>query len=214
MPALLPPLGQQRRAHGPELQTKGRRQAHVGFVGRWPRQAAVQQVGPQEHGAAGPAQLHHVDGAQGRLAGRARRAAAHHMPYVMGAPHPLLQPGVVAIGARRQHRIWQGLAAGVREPGGVAMAEALGRQGQQLRLRRPGAPVALRHQRGDGGVGPQGGAGGSRGRGGVAAGEQIKPVGEIAGVFHQLRQVGGQVQQLAAKGGVHREAAFAATLQG
>jgi len=38
-------------------------------------------------------------------------------------------------------------------------------------------------------------------------------VGEIAGVLHQLRQVGRQVQQLAAEGGVLREAAFAATLQ-
>ena len=42
---------------------------------------------------------------------------------------------------------------------------------------------------------------------------QIKTVGEIAGVVHQLRQVGSQVQQLAAEGGVHREVAFAATLQ-
>ena len=74
-------------------------------------------------------------------------------------------------------------------------------------------PVALRHQRGDGGGGPQGGAGGIRGLGGVAAGEKVKTVGEIAWVFHQLRQVGSQVQQLAAEGGVHREVTFTATLQ-
>jgi phosphomannomutase len=78
------------RAHGAELQTEGRRQSHVGFVHRRPRQAAVQQVSAEEHGAAGPAQLHHVDGAQSRLAGGARRAAAHHMPHVMGAAHPLV----------------------------------------------------------------------------------------------------------------------------
>jgi hypothetical protein len=213
VPALFPPLGQQRRAHRAKLQTKGRRQTHIRFIVRWPRQAAVQQVRAKQHGAAGPAQLHHIDGAQGRLAGRTRRAAAHHMPHVMGAAHPLLQPGVVAICARRQHRIWQGLAAGVREPGGVAMAEALCRQSEQLRLRRPIPPVALRHQGGDGGVGPQGGASRIRGWGGVAAGEQIKTVGEIARVFHQLCQVGRQVQQLTAEGGVHREAAVAATLQ-
>ncbi len=39
-------------------------------------------------------------------------------------------------------------------------------------------------------------------------------MGQVAGVVHQLRQVGGQVQQLAAPVRVHREAALAATLQG
>jgi len=53
-------------------------------------QGAIPALG-QQHGATGPAQLHHVDGIHRRLAGRRGRAAAHHMPEVVGVAHPLVQ---------------------------------------------------------------------------------------------------------------------------
>ena len=135
------------------------------------------------------------------------RAAAHHRPRVMGAAHLLLQPGVVAIGAWRQHRIGQGLAAGVLKPGGVAMAEARRRQGHQLRLRRPAPPSRSFATRGRG----------SHLRPGWWCEEQGKTVGEIAGVLHQRCQSvtkcrSWRLSNLSIEPGQPQEGCFAARL--
>jgi len=200
IPALLPALGQQRCADPSQLQAVGRRLPSVYVAGRRAFQAPVQQIGPEQHGAAGPAQLHHIHGAHRRFSGRCGRAAAHHMPEVVGVAHALVQPGVVAIAAGLQHRIGQRLAAGIGEPAGVDVAEALRRKRQQLGWARPGPPIARADQRCDRRVAAQGGAGGIGHWRGVAAGEQIEAMAQVVRVCGQGREIGGQVQQLAAQG--------------
>ncbi|MFM7236995.1 MAG: hypothetical protein ACKOYK_09560 [Cyanobium sp.] len=97
------------------------------------------------------------------------------------------------------------LAARLRKPGGIAVAQAVWRQRQQLLGTGPDPPVTLLHEGSDGGVGAQGGAGHIGRRGAVTAGEEIEAVIQIGGVLHQCGQVGGEVEQLAAGGRAHGE---------
>jgi len=154
-PPLFPALGQQGCAHPAQVEAIGHRLAHIDAAWGGALEAAVQQVGAEQHGAAGPAQLHHVDGAHGSLACRCGRAAAHHMPEVVGVAHALVQPGVVAIAAALQHRIGQRLASGIG------------------------------HRRG------------------IAAGEQIEAMAQVVRFRGQGREIGGQVQQLAAQSSLY-----------
>ena len=200
MPALLPALGQQRSAAaGPQLQPVGDRPADI-HPGRSVRIQvvvdAMDQIGGEQQGTARPAQLLGGEAVHGGFAGQGGGTAGDGMPDVMAMADAQLQIGGVAIGSRRQQRGRQGLEALIDQQMAIGVAEAACRQGRQAGQIGPGAPVALSDQRGDGGVGPEPGAGRLGRRRGIAGGEQIKRTGQIAGIGAEHHHVGGQALQL------------------